>query len=378
MKRLIIIGSGIGGTIVANSLAKKILSSNAKVSLKIQLFGLSESHIYQPGLLYLPFGRYHEEDICRNQRDLLHESIDFILDEVIEINGCENSITTKSGKVFDYDYLVISTGSTIDVHSIKGMADGADWFYDLEGAKTLRNKLTEFSGGKIVVNVNVPYKCPVGPIEFTLLLYDFLKQKNLTEKTEILYTFPIGRLHGLQPVAEWVEPEFEKRKIKTELFFNTKEIDTDKKIIYSEEGEAIDYDMLVTIPPHTGSSLIEHSGFGLGGWVETDKYSLLKIGSENIFCIGDTTNLPISKAGSTTHYQADAIVKNLLRLSQNKCIENNYDGKVFCFIEAGDGKSTYISFDYENPPIPVTASKLIHLYKIVYNKLYWMAARGIL
>ena len=114
--------------------------------------------------------------------------------------------------------------------------------------------------------------------------------------------------------------------------------------------------MLVTIPPHTGSSLIEHSGFGLGGWVETDKYSLLKIGSENIFCIGDTTNLPISKAGSTTHYQADAIVKNLLRLSQNKCIENNYDGKVFCW-----GDNQYNQCAHENDEMSLLPVEVLGL-----------------
>jgi sulfide:quinone oxidoreductase len=174
--------------------------SSGKVALT--MLGATDTHMYQPGLLYVPFGRMRESELFRDQRKVLDRRVSFVVDPATHIDADKTSVTTKSGKTHDYDFLVIATGSRIRPENIPGMAEGAHWFYDLDGARKMRDALANFQGGKIVVNVNVPHKCPVAPLKITFMLRDFLASKGVLDKTEITYTYPIARLHTLEPVAK--------------------------------------------------------------------------------------------------------------------------------------------------------------------------------
>lgn len=377
-KRILIVGGGLAGTIVANGLCRQIGSRIKTGDVTIAMIGNSETHLYQPGLLYVPFGRIREADLFREQRKVLDRRVVFHLDPAAKIDIEKNQVTTQSGKTHGYDYLVLATGSRIKPDAVPGMAEGAHWFYDLDGARKMRAALEAFQGGKIVVNVNAPHKCPVAPLEITFMLYEHFKSKGILDKCEITYTYPIGRLHALEPVAHWAKPEFEKYGIKYETFFNTKSVDPKAKTITSEEGSTLPYDLLVTIPPHRGSQVIEDSGLGVGGWVPTNTKTLHREGSTNVFVVGDTTNIPISKAGSTAHFEADTLVDNLASLLTEGRMARDYDGKVFCFVETGMKTGTYVWFNYTTPPNPGPPSQMIHWFKLAYNRLYWLSARGLL
>ena len=377
-KHIVIVGGGLAGTIVANGLCRQLGGEMRSGAIRITMIANTDKHMYQPGLLYVPFGKIREAELFRDQRKVLDRRVTFTIDPAKNIDVENNRVVCESGKTYNYDYAVIATGSRIRPENIKGMAEGAHWFYDLDGARKMRQALAEFTGGKIVVNVNAPHKCPVAPLEITFMLYDFLKAKGVMDKTEITYTYPIGRLHALEPVAHWAVPEFDKYGIKSETFFNTKEVDPKKKTITSEEGTTLPYDLLVTIPPHNGAQVILDSNLGAGGWVPTGKETLLRDGSTNVFVVGDTTNIPISKAGSTAHFEADTIVDNLTSLLQEGTWARNYDGKVFCFVETGMNTGTYVWFNYTTPPNPGPPSQMLHWFKLAYNRLYWLSARGLL
>lgn len=377
-KNILIVGGGLAGTIVANGLCRQLGKELRSGAVRITMIGASETHMYQPGLLYVPFGRIRESELFRDQRKVLDRRVTFHVDPATNIDVDNNRVSTESGKTFDYDYVVIATGSVIRPDNIPGMAEGAHWFYDLDGARKMRDTLTNFEGGKVVVNVNAPHKCPVAPLEIVFMLRDYFKGKGILDKCELTYTYPIGRLHALEPVAQWAVPEFEKYGIKSETFFNTKEVDANAKTITSEEDVTLDYDLLVTIPPHSGAKVITDSDLGAGGWVPTEKESLLREGSTNVFVVGDTTNIPISKAGSTAHFEADTIIDNLVSLITEDRWARNYDGKVYCFIETGTSTGTYVWFNYTTPPNPGPPSQMLHWFKLAYNRLYWLSARGLL
>ncbi len=377
-KHIVIVGGGLAGTIVGNGLCRQLGDELRSGEVRITMLGNTDRHMYQPGLLYLPFGKFRESELFRDQRKVLDRRVTFHIDPVTNIDVDNNRVTCESGMTLDYDYVVIATGSRIRPDQIPGMEEGAHWFYDLEGARKMRDALREFEGGKIVVNVNVPHKCPVAPLEITFMLYDYLKERGLMDKTEITYTYQVGRLHTLEPVANWAAPEFDKFGIKSETFFNTKEVDPKKKTVTSEEGTTLDYDLLVVIPPHTGAQVITDSDLGAGGWVPTERETLLREGSTNVFVVGDTTNIPISKAGSTAHFEADTIIDNISSLVSEGQWARNYDGKVFCFVETGMNSGTYVWFNYTTPPNPGPPSQMLHWFKLAYNRLYWLSARGLL
>ena len=377
-KKILIVGGGLAGTIIGNGLCRQLGRELRSSEVSITMLGATEKHMYQPGLLYVPFGKIREKELFRDQTSVLDRRVNFMVDPATKIDTQAKAVGTESGKSFDYDYLVIATGSRIRPDAIPGMADGAEWFYDLDGARKMRETLDGFDGGRVVINVNAPHKCPVAPLEITFMIRDYLKGRGLLDKSELTYTYPIGRLHALEPVAHWVGAEFDKAGIKSEIFFNAKDVDPQNKVIYSEEEVSLEYDLLVTIPPHNGAEVITDSELGAGGWVPTERESLLMEGTDNVFVCGDTTNIPISKAGSTAHFEADTIIDNLVSLATEGRMARKYDGKVFCFVETGMNDGTYVWFNYTTPPNPGPPSQMVHWFKLAYNRLYWLSARGLL
>jgi sulfide:quinone oxidoreductase len=376
--KILIVGGGMGGTILANNLARRLTNELKTGKAKITMLSASEKHMYQPGLLYLAVGRITPDELYRDQASLLEPGINFHVDPVEEFMLDNNQVKTKSGKTYDYDIMVIATGSRMFPEGIPGMVEGAETFYTEETALKMFKTLKNFEGGKVVITVGVPHKCPMAPLEITFMLHDYFKDRGMLDKVQLHYTYPIGRVHALENVAKWAAPEMEKLGIKYDTFFNIKEVDAANKVLKSEEGVEINYDLLVTIPTHKGMEVVEKNGLGQNGWIPTNKTTLNMEGRNNVFVCGDTTNIPISKAGSTAHFEADTLGENIAAIVKMGTPVREYDGKVFCFIEAGKDRATYAMFNYQNPPDPKAPTKAVHWFKMAYNKLYWISARGLL
>ena len=376
--RILIIGGGIGGTILANNLARRLSGEMRSGKVRITMLSASDKHMYQPGLLYLAVGRMTPDELYRDQRSLLDPGIEFMVDPVEEFRLDKNEVKTKSGKIHGYDILAIATGSRPMPQETPGLSENAEMFYTEESALKMLKRLQQFEGGKVVIAMGVPHKCPMAPLEITFMLYDYFKDRGILDKTKIHYTYPVNRVHTLEPVAKWAAPEFDRMGITYETLFNLKEVDGTKKIVRSEEDSETDFDLLITIPAHRGMEVIEQNGLGQRGWIPTHRHRLNMEGRENVFVLGDTTNLPISKAGSTAHFEAETLGENIAATIKMGSPVRDYDGKVFCFIEAGKDRATYAMFNYQNPPDPKPPTRAVHWFKLAYNKLYWASARGLL
>ncbi|TAK85407.1 MAG: NAD(P)/FAD-dependent oxidoreductase [Betaproteobacteria bacterium] len=376
--KILIVGGGMGGTILANNLARRLASELRSGKARITLLSASERHMYQPGLLYLAVGRMTPDELYRDQASLLEHDIEFHVDPVEEFRLDNNEVRTKSGKVHGYDILAIATGSRPAPEEIPGLAENAEQFYTEESAIKMFRRLQAFQGGRIVIAMGVPHKCPMAPLEIIFMLHDYFKDRGMLDKVKLHYTYPIGRVHTLENVAKWAAPEMDRLGITYETLFNLKEVDGAKKVVRSEEGGETPYDLLITIPAHRGMEVIEKNGLGQRGWIPTHRHKLTMEGRNNVYVLGDTTNLPISKAGSTAHFEAETLGENIAAIVKLGAPVRDYDGKVFCFIEAGKDRATYASFDYQNPPQPKAPTRAVHWFKVAYNKLYWASARGLL
>ena len=376
--RILIIGGGMGGTILANNLARRLTGELKSGKARITMLSASERHMYQPGLLYLAVGRITPDELYRDQASLLEPGIAFHVDPATEFHLDKNEVVTKSGKTHSYDILVIATGSRMVPETIPGLAENCETFYTEETALKMFKRIREFQGGRVVITVGVPHKCPMAPLEITFMLHDYFKDRGILDKVHFHYTYPIGRVHSLENVAKWAAPEFDKLGITYETLFNMKEVDGENKVVRSEEGTETPYDLLIAIPAHKGMEVVEKNGLGQNGWIPTNRAQLNMEGHSNVFVLGDTTNIPISKAGSTAHFEADTLGENIAAMVKIGTPVKDYDGKVFCFIEAGKDRATYAMFNYQTPPDPKAPTKAVHWFKMAYNKLYWVSARGLL
>lgn len=376
--RILVVGGGTGGTIVANNLARRLAGEIRAGKVRLTMLSASDRHMYQPGLLYVAFGQIMPDELYRDQARLLEPDIDFHVDPVTHFELDQNSVKTESGQTHNYDILVIATGSRMVPQEIPGLTEGAEFFYTEETALKMFKRLREFKGGRVAITVGVPHKCPIAPVEVTFSLHDYFKARGIRDKVHIKYHYPINRIHSIENVAKWAEPEFQRIGVEYETLFNVKEVDPENNIVRSEEGSEYEYDMLISIPEHRGMPVIENDKLGVGGWIPTDRHQLTMEGHDNVYVLGDTTNLPVSKTGSAAHFQAEVVAENIASNVKIGAPVRDYDGKVYCFIEAGHDRATYAMFNYLNPPDLKPPNKPMHWFKMSYNQMYWTTVRGLL
>ena len=376
--KVLIVGGGMGGTILANNLARRLKAEMKSGQVRLEMLSASDKHTYLPGLLYVAVGRMTPDELYRDQASLLEPGIAFSVDPVEQFMLDKSQVKTKSGRIVDYDLLAIATGSRIWPEAIPGLKENAEFFYTEETAVKMFKSLSAFQGGRVVIAMGVPHKCPMAPLEITFMLDDYFRERGIRDKVQLHYTYPIGRVHTLENVAKWAAPEMDRRGITYETLFNLKSVDGASRTLTSEEGSKTTYDMLISIPAHKGMEVIESNKLGANGWIPTDRYTLKMEGRDNVFVLGDTTNLPISKAGSTAHFEAEVVGENIAAMVKLGQPVRRYDGKVFCFIQAGSEKATYAMFNYTQPPDPKAPTRAMHWFKLAYNKLYWVSARGLL
>ncbi|MFL6293813.1 MAG: NAD(P)/FAD-dependent oxidoreductase [Thermoanaerobaculia bacterium] len=388
MKNLIILGAGTGGTIVAHRMRRKLPSS-----WRITVVDPAPLHLYQPDLIFLPFGMRSDRRIERPRRKTLPGGVDWQPSAVRLVDTGGREVVLESGDRLRYDLLVVATGSDIHPEETAGLA-GPAWgetihdFYTLQGARRLREALARFQGGRLVLDVvEVPIKCPVAPLEFVCLADEYFSRRGLRDRVEIVYATPLDGAFT-RPVASRVLGDLLERKgIRVEASFNASEVDGDRRILRSWDGREIGYDLLVTVPTHKGAAFLGASGLGNElDFVPTDKKTLLARGHDDVFVLGDATDLPTSKAGSVAHFESEVVVENLLRSMAGRSLAEEFDGHANCFVESGWGRAVLIDFNYDVEPLPgvypipglgpmrlLRPSRINHWGKLAFRWIYWNA-----
>ena len=385
---VLILGDGTGGLVTANLLAKE--ARGRKMPLRIMLIGNSPMHTYQPGMLFLPFqtpGYRTLADIQRPNTDFVGPGVEYRCERATDIDTAQRRVTTDQGS-HAYDWLVLALGSRTLPEVIDGLVERwgrqAHGFYTPDSALRLAGALQRFQGGDLVIDIaEMPIKCPVAPLEFACLVDDYLTQRGLRSKTELTLVTPLTGAFTKPICNEVLTDMLVEKGVK--VIPNASLAAVTDNTIVCPDGKAVPYDLLVTIPPHEGSDLIDDAGLGDGiGFGLTDKQTLKSIRAERVFLVGDNTNVPTSKAGSVAHFQAEVVVHNLLREIDGKPALPLADGHANCFIETGYGKAILIDFNYDIQPVPgnfplpivgpmslLKETRLNHLGKLAFRPIYW-------
>ncbi len=387
MRHMLILGGGTAGTIMANKLA----SALDERDWRITVVDGTEEHYYQPGFLFVPFGMYRMRELVKPRRQYLPGRIKFILSSIDHIDAEKKTVTLSGGEALRYDYLILATGADIHPEQTEGLLD-EEWgrskfdFYTPKGANQLAQFLKGWQGGKLALSITeMPIKCPVAPLEFLFLADAYFTKRGMRDKVDLHLVTPLSGAFT-KPTSSKVLGEFLERKgITVTPEFDLGRVDSQEKKLVAWDGTEVSYDLLVSIPTNMGDAAIARSSLGNElNFVPTNKETLKADGVEDVFVLGDASNLPSSKAGSVAHFQSEILFQNILEHIEGRPACAHFDGHANCFIESGFGKGLLIDFNYETEPLPgefplpgigpfklLEESPINHYGKMMFRWVYW-------
>lgn len=385
-KRIVVLGGGTGGTLAANRLRRLLDRETAQITV----IDPDDEHLYQPGLLFVPFGLANPASLTRPRARQFHEGVTFlhVAVERVDLDSCE--VLLANGTQVGYDVLVIATGARLIPEETDGLT-GPGWmekvftFYTLDGAVALRQALERFTGGRLVVAVmDMPVKCPVAPLEFCFLADAYFRKRGMRDKVDLTYVTPLDGAFTKPVCNRELSGLLKEKKISLVSEFNAGEVDGAGGRLISYDGREVAFDMAVVVPLHGGQDYVGRSP-GLGdelGFVPVDQETLQTKARPNVFVVGDAADVPTSKAGSVAHFEGEVLTRNVSRYLAGEPLDAAFDGHTNCFIESGSGKALLIDFDYDTEPLTgrfpgraglplLRQSRLNHLGKLAFGWLYW-------
>ncbi len=387
MKRLLVLGAGTAGTMVANKLRRRL----GRREWQVTVVDRDDAHHYQPGYLFVPFGTYDRTDVVRTRHAFLTDGVEMVLGDIDRVDADAHEVLLADGRRLGYDYLVVATGTTPRPDQTPGM-DGTEWrrsifdFYTLDGAEALAEALRGFDHGRLVVHVTeMPIKCPVAPLEFAFLAESWLRGRGIRDRVELVYVTPLDGAFTRPVASAHLGGMLEERKIHVEPDFLVERVDPERRVLVSYDEREVPFDLLVTVPLNMGADFVARSGLGDElNYVPVDPHTLLSTAHDDIFAIGDANDIPISKAGSVAHFAVEVFVGNFLQHVQGQTMTGAFDGHANCFVESGDDKALLIDFNYDTEPLPgkyplpyigplslLRETRANHLGKLAFRHVYW-------
>lgn len=387
MKKLVILGAGTGGTIMANKMRKEL----AKDEWDITIVDKYKAHYYQPGFLFIPFGMYKKRDVIKPKADFIPYGVNLIYAEIDKVDGKNNRVLLHDGVVLNYDYLIVATGTKIFPEETPGIK-GKLWrknvfdYYTIEGSSALADFFKTWEGGNLVLNIaENPIKCPVAPLEFVMFADAFFVERGMRDRVTIKFVTPMSGAFTKPRASKVLGGLLKEKNIHIVPDFYIEKVDNENKKIVSYDEQEVPFDCLVTIPVHKGDPMIGRSGLGDDmDFALTDKHTLQSDKFNNIFILGDAANIPTSKAGSVVHFASETVFENLMCAIEGRPYTSKFDGHSNCYIETGFGKGALIDFNYDTEPLPgffpfpgigpfglLKETRMNHYGKLLFRWIYW-------
>jgi sulfide:quinone oxidoreductase len=385
-KHIVILGGGTAGTVTANRLCR----TYDRREYRITVVDHNDDHLYQPGLLFVPFGLAQPHHLVRSRPRQLNPAVDYKAARIDRVDLDARTVHLAGGIRLSYDVLVVATGARLLPEETEGLT-GPGWgekvftFYDLPGATGLHEALERFEGGRLVIDVaDLPLKCPVAPLEFAFLADWYFQHRGIRDRVELTYATPLDGAFTKPVAARALGGLLKEKGIELVTEFTLGEVDGERGRLVSYDEREMAFDLAVVVPLHGGAEYVERSE-GLGdelGFVPVDPHTLQLPGRPEVFAIGDAAGLPASKAGSVAHFEGEVLVHNIGHFLAGQPLDASFDGHANCFVETGFHKALLIDFNYDTEPLPghfpgpvglplLKESHAAHLGKLAFEWLYW-------
>lgn len=388
MKKIVILGGGVGGLVTANELRRHLPREH-----RIVLVEKNAQHAFAPSFLWLMTGDRKPEQITHPVRGLVRSGVEIVHAEAHRINLAKQQVET-SAQSLAYDYLIVALGTELAPETIPGLTEAAHTFYTFEGTMKLRDALASFSGGTIAVVVcAMPYKCPGAPHEGAMLITDFFRKRGLRDQVDIhLFTPEPQPMPVAGPVlGEMLKQMLQSKQITFHALHKLAAVNPQTRELSFEGKAPIKYDVLVAIPPHRAPSLAREAGLANeAGWIPVDR-ATLATKHQNVYAIGDITaiSLPgrwkpeapmmLPKAGVFAHNHALVVAHRIAAEINGRTPKEEFCGDGYCMLEAGEDLAGFAYGNFFAEPSPqITLHKVgkaWHLGKVLFEK-WWLSPFG--
>lgn len=375
-KTILVLGAGIGGTVVANRLRRALPAGH-----RIVLVEREENQLFQPSLLWLMIGQRTPAAIQRPVARLARRGIEVVRGRVERIDAARRAVWID-GRETVADHLVIALGVEYAPETIPGLATAGHDFYTLAGAQALHASLSALRAGRLALLVSAqPFKCPAAPYEAAMLLEAGLRRRGVRDRVSIdVYTLEPAPMATAGPeVSAQLRQMIEAKGIGYYPEHVVEGIESGT--IRFKNGVTAAFDVLAYVPPHRAPTVVRESGLtGESGWIPVDRQTL-DTKFPGVYAIGDVTGIPLAvgkplpKAGVFAHAQAEVVAHNIARAITGRGAPRAFDGHGECFVETGDGRAGFGSGDFYAEPRPQvrlrSPSRWLHLGKVLYEQ-YWL------
>lgn len=135
--KIVILGAGYGGLMVATRLQKSVGTNEAE----IVLVNKNDYHYETTWLHEASAGTLHHDRVRYDIKDVIDRNkVEFVQGTALEIKTEEKKVILENGEI-DYDYLVVSLGAEPETFGIKGLKEHAFSIVNVNAARHIREHI---------------------------------------------------------------------------------------------------------------------------------------------------------------------------------------------------------------------------------------------
>jgi len=373
MAKILILGGGFGGVIAAERLARELGDEH-----QITLVSRSRLFVFYPALVRLAFGKCERDDVSFDLRcTMLGRRVNFIEAEVARVDAHERKVTIAHGEVeghLSYDFLIFALGRRLATERITGFFEHAHHLLNVDKALKFGKAVSAFHKGRAVIGQCSGARLPVPVYETAFALSRLLEARGERKAVEITVVNP--QPPGLQfednNVARAITGALDKHGIESRCDFSVEHVTFGAA--YNNLGQAVNFDLLMLLPPFQGSSAASNLGITDDeSYINVD-WAMRVIGHDHMYAIGDAVNLSGPKMGHMAIRQAEVAAANLIAEIAGHEPVARYNHELKLVIDEGGSDSLYLHEDlWVDEPVNVKQGRFWSWAKQAQEK-YWEAS----
>jgi sulfide:quinone oxidoreductase len=397
--KVLVLGSNFGGLTAALALRYE-LDAEQVDDVDITVLSPSDRFLFNPSLIWLPFGKRSSADITFPVAPTLEMHRVHFVQRAAELIDTDRRVVVAGDRDYRYDYLVVATGYRNDFEVAPGLGPGGNavtitTLEDAEKAAEAWRALLE-DPGDVVVVATQGASCFGAAYEFLFNASYQLRRHGLKRNCQLTYVtaepflghFGMG---GLPHGETLLKGFFKKERIHAVLDTSIEYVDA--TAVRLTTGRDVPFRYAMVVPPFLGQEVVAKSGLADGRGYVPVRPTYQSLDHDDVYAVGiaaavtapwhTPTPVGVPKTGFPTEEMAHVAARNIAAQIRGEAPTHEKafgDIKAVCVMDAGNN-GVIILADKMLPPrhhAVLIPGPQAHLMKLGFEKYYlWKARNGL-